>query len=104
MRLKVISVLSFSIFIILCIICGCSTSDSDWVGTKNKVKTEAAAISKSPVFSDMGGFYSGEFELEISVPKIKKNAAKPSPTSIATVKSMNTVIIKVTNKTQISDF
>lgn len=76
MRLKVISVLSFSIFIILCIICGCSTSDSDWVGTKNKVKTEAAAISKSPVFSDMGGFYSGEFELEISVPEILKNAAK----------------------------
>ena len=76
MRFKLSSIISLSVFLILCVVCGCSTSDSDWSGTKNKLNTEVAAISKSPVLSDLGGFYSGEFELEISVPEILKNDAK----------------------------
>ena len=76
MRFKVLSILFLSVFLILCIVCGCSNSDSNWTGTKNKLNTELAASSKSPVFSDMGGFYSGTFELEISVPYILKNDTK----------------------------
>ena len=69
---RFISVLCILLVLIVCFVCGCTSSEYNSMGTKNKTNTENTIDNTSPIFSDMGGFYSGEFEVTISVPNLLK--------------------------------
>lgn len=74
--MKTVKLLVLCTLILICTVCISACLGSGWVGTKNQTYTESITELKQPVLSDRGGFYEGEFRLEITVPEQLKDSAK----------------------------